>query len=132
MSRNNDRLEVSPTFFPRLSRLRRMPMARDRLQHTDAVALGVGERDIVPHTRYLHRLTEYLAASLCDSPDRVCDIFHRNNDGWVLRWPIGLFRKKAAVNRTGFFGALLIGFSGRGKNVVTHILIKQLRLPTKC
>src|SRR5215510_3614384 len=29
--------------FNRLLRLRRMPMARDRLQHTDAITLGVGE-----------------------------------------------------------------------------------------
>jgi len=32
-----------------LVRLRRMPIAQDGLEHTHAVALGVGERDIVPH-----------------------------------------------------------------------------------
>jgi hypothetical protein len=79
--------------FNRLLRPRRMLMARDRLLHTDAVALGVGERDIWPHTGDLHRLAEHRSARLCDSPDRVFDIFHRNHDGWVLRRPIGLFRE---------------------------------------
>src|SRR5262245_36709487 len=91
--------------FNRLLRLRCMPIVRDRLQHTYAVTLGVGERDILPHTGYLHRLAEHLSARICYSPDCVLDIFHCNNDGWVLRWPIGLFREKAAVNRTGLFGA---------------------------
>ena len=109
-----------------------MPIARDRLQHTYAITLGVGERDILPHTGYLHRLAEDLSARICYSPDCVLDIFHRNNDRGVLRRPIGSFREKAAVNRAGLFGAFRIGFSGRGKNVVAHILIKQLRLPTKC
>ncbi len=43
---------------------RRMPIARDRLKHTHAVALGVDERDISSHTGYLHRLTEDFAARL--------------------------------------------------------------------
>ena len=108
-----------------------MPMARDRLQHTDTVALGVGKRDILPHTGYLHRLAEHLPARLCDSPAGVCDIVHRNHDGGVLRRPIRLFREKAAVNCAGLCGALRIGFRGRGKNVVAHIFIQQLRLPPK-
>src|SRR5262245_43202969 len=108
-----------------------MPIVRDRLKHADAVALGVGKRDIVPHTGYLQRLAEHLSACLGYSPDRVSDIFHCNNDGWVLRRPIGLFREKAAVNRARSFWAFRIGFRGRCKNVVAHILTKRLRLPTK-
>src|SRR4029450_13762218 len=50
-----------PPFFNRLLRLRRMPIARDRLKHTYAVTLGVSERDILPHTGDLHRLPHNLS-----------------------------------------------------------------------
>ena len=36
-----------------------MPVPRDRLQHADAVALGISQRDIASHAGDLHGLAEH-------------------------------------------------------------------------
>src|SRR5512143_2171424 len=46
-------------------RLRRVPIVRDGLEHAHPVALGVDERDILPHAGDLHRLAENLPARFC-------------------------------------------------------------------
>src|SRR5439155_24064179 len=63
-----------------LRRLRRVPVARNGLEHADAVALGVGERDILPHTGYLDRLAEHMTARISDLPHCSVDIVHRDHD----------------------------------------------------
>jgi hypothetical protein len=47
-----------------LFRLRRRPMARNRLKHTHAVAFGVKERDVLADAGYLHGLAQDLATGL--------------------------------------------------------------------
>src|SRR5437016_2220306 len=108
----------------------RMLMARDGLEHTHAVSLGVDERDILANTGNLQRVAEHFASRVCEFPDRFLDIVDGDHDGWMLPWPIGPFLEKPAVNRAGCFGTLLVGFRGRGNHVLAHILAKHLRLPT--
>src|SRR5262249_979064 len=62
---------------------------------------------------------------------RVFDIVHRNNDRWMLGRPILLFRKEAAVNRSGSLDAGRVGFGCGYRDVIAHVLTKHLGLPTE-
>src|SRR5215470_8696558 len=105
---------------------------RFRLKHARSVAFGVEERDILAHHRYLHWITEYLATGLSHISHRGLNVINRNDDGRVLRRPVGLLREEAAIDRTGLLWAVaFVRFSCPGKNIVAHILAKRLRLPTK-
>ena len=108
-----------------------MPIARDGLQHTHAVALGVDERDILSHAGYLHRLAEHFTARIYYLLYRFFYIAHRDNDGRILRGPIGFFREKPTVNRAGLLWTALAGFGSGCKDVIAHIFAKHLRLPAE-
>jgi hypothetical protein len=55
-----------------------MSIARNGLQHAYAVIFGVNERDVLADARYLHRLTQHLAAGF--------ENFQRSE---VLNRPVG-------------------------------------------
>src|SRR5262245_58715860 len=93
-------------------------IARQGLQHAHAVIFGVDEGDVLANARYLHRLTQHLAASLGNFPHRAQDVIHRDDDGGMLHRPVGLPCVEPAVYRAWLLGTALIRFGSRGQHVV--------------
>jgi len=83
-----------------LVRLRglRLTGARERLQHADAVAFGVGERHVAADPGNVHRLAEHLAAGRSHLLHRRCDVVDRDHDRRILRRPVVLLRIEAAID----------------------------------
>src|SRR5215468_3743380 len=52
------------------------PTSTRGLQHAHAVALGIGERDVVSDPGYFHRLAEHGTARVSDLARRRLDIVH--------------------------------------------------------
>src|SRR5437868_7020641 len=55
-----------------------------RLQHADPISLGIQERDIQSDSRYIPRLSEYLAASCRHFLRVLLDILDRDHHTWIL------------------------------------------------
>jgi hypothetical protein len=60
------------------------------------------------------------------------DVIDRDDDGRMLRRPVGLLREEAAIDSAWLLWAALVGFGRRGKDIVAHLLPKHPRLPAKC
>src|SRR5439155_18014193 len=120
-----------PSGSARSPGLRRVPIARDGLQHADAVAFGIRERHVSSHTRYLGGLAERLPTRGRHFPHPFSDVVHRDDDGRLLQRPIRLPREEAAVDRAGRSRTLLVGFRGRREHVISHVLAEHLRLPAR-
>ena len=100
-------------------------------KHADAVVLGVHERHVVPDAGNLHRFAQHLAAGLGDLLHGRVDVVHRDDDGRVLRGPVGLACVEAAIDGAGVHRATWAGLGRRNRHVVTHLFAEHLSLPTE-
>src|SRR5262245_49463616 len=109
----------------------RRPAARDRLKQAHAVALRVGERDVLPHTGNVHRLAEHSAARRCQPLDGLPNVVHGDHHGRILHGPFRLLRKEAAVDRPGRLRSTLVRRRRRRQHVVAHAFAEQLHPPAE-
>jgi hypothetical protein len=107
MSQKCDKLKTLPQELfqldkgePPLLMMSIASVARQGLQHADPIALGVDERDVLPDTRYQHRLTEHRTARVAHLFDRRIHVVHRDHDGRMLRRRVGLLREEPVILET--------------------------------
>src|SRR4030095_6561071 len=106
-------------------------IARKGLQHAHAIVFSVNKCDVLADARYLHRLTQHLAAGFGHLLHRGLDVITRNDDRRRLPRPIGCSREKAAIDRTWSLRTALIRFGCGGNDIVAHLLPKHPSLPAK-
>src|SRR5918996_478717 len=111
--------------------LRRMSIARKGLKHAHAIAFGVKEGDVLADARYLHRLAQHLAAGIGHFLHRGRDVIDRDDDGRMLRRPVGPFREEATIDRAWLLGAAPVGFGRRDEDIVAHLFPKHLHPPAE-
>src|SRR5262249_17206377 len=73
------------------------------------------------HTGNLHRLTENLTALFPDALHRGFDVIHPDDDGRVLRRPVGLLWEKSAIDSAGGSTRLYIRLGRSDEYVVAHV-----------
>src|SRR5262249_59420570 len=83
-----------------------------RLQHAGAVALRVEKGNVLPNAGYLDRFSEHFATRFSNASYGRLNVVHRNDDGRVLRRPIGLFREETAIDGTGRSAGLGVRLGG--------------------
>src|SRR5688572_24274518 len=112
--------------------LRRYLLHRQRLEHADAIAFGVGERDVVADPRDHHRVAEHHAARARHLLDRLSDVLHGDDDRRMLARPVRLLREESAVDHPGLLRHAVGRALGRpGQDVVTHLLAQLRHLPSE-
>src|SRR5262249_15779778 len=62
---------------------------------------------------------------------RGLNVIDRDDEGRILRRPVGLFREEAAIDRARLLRPALVRFGRRGNDIVAHLLPKHLCLPAK-
>src|SRR5262249_12075053 len=88
-------------------------------------------RNVPSDTGNLHRLTENLAALFPYALHRGFDVIHADDDGRVLRRPVGLLREQSAIDGASGSARLYIRLGRSDEYVVAHVRAEHLRLPAE-